>query len=42
MQRNPVVERRQKHLDWAQYGLQSKVWLDMKSCDMCPTDRKHY
>ena len=32
----------QKRIDWTHHGRQSKVWLDMKSCDMCPTGRKLY
>ena len=30
------------HFDRTQYGSQSKVWLGMKACDMCPTSRKLY
>ncbi len=30
------------HFDRTQNGSQSKVWLGMKACDMCPTSRKLY
>ena len=42
MRCSPTLHAAQKRIDWAQFGLQSKVLLDMKSCDMCPTGRKLY